>query len=211
MKEIDTYGIHWIEPLEGSGQWFWGTDYSSGDLYEAENLFKKGYSVEPNRLVFVHYPEGEVIEPVLAEPGQYFEKPIYDNGRFIMLLVDFPLAKINIIAYKPETKKISSLVTLPLAVAENCRNLALRLSPLMLVRQSDDKFQILWPENKSFPIGSTECFYFRKEEKLYFSAWYEDPDYRVEIIIRDFDTGKVIKKMPGSIRLMPDGQQWLLL
>lgn len=82
MKEIDTYGIHWIEPLEGSGQWFWGTDYSSGDLYEAENLFKKGYSVEPNRLVFVHYPEGEVIEPVLAEPGQYFEKPIYDNGRF---------------------------------------------------------------------------------------------------------------------------------
>ena len=108
MKEIDTYGIHWIEPLEGSGQWFWGTDYSSGDLYEAENLFKKGYSVEPNRLVFVHYPEGEVIEPVLAEPGQYFEKPIYDNGRFIMLLVDFPLAKINIIAYKPETKKISS-------------------------------------------------------------------------------------------------------
>lgn len=144
--------------------------------------------------MFVHYPEGEVIEPVLAEPGQYFEKPIYDNGRFIMLLVDFPLAKINIIAYKPETKKISSLVTLPLAVAENCRNLALRLSPLMLVRQSDDKFQILWPENKSFPIGSTEGFYFRKEEKLYFSAWYEDPDYRVEIIIRDFDTGEVIKR-----------------
>ena len=69
----------------------------------------------------------------------------------------------------------------------------------------------LWPENKSFPIGSTEGFYFRKEEKLYFSAWYEDPDYRVEIIIRDFDTGEVIKKMPGSIRLMPDGQQWLLL
>ena len=66
-------------------------------------------------------------------------------------------------------------------------------------------------ENKSFPIGSTEGFYFRKEEKLYFSAWYEDPDYRVEIIIRDFDTGEVIKKMPDSIRLMPDGQQWLLL
>ena len=116
-----TYGIHWIEPLEGSGQWF-GALITVAEIYtRRENLFKKGYSVEPNRLVFVHYPEGEVIEPVLAEPGQYFEKPIYDNGRFIMLLVDFPLAKINIIAYKPETKKISSLVTLPLAVAENCR------------------------------------------------------------------------------------------
>ena len=164
MKEIDTYGIHWIEPLEGSGEWFWGTDYSSGDLYEAENLFKKGYSVEPNRLVFVHYPEGEVIEPVLAEPGQYFEKPIYDNGRFIMLLVDFPLAKINIIAYKPETKKISSLVTLPLAVAENCRNLALRLSPLMLVRQSDDKFQILWPGTKVFRLDLQRAFIFEKKK-----------------------------------------------
>ena len=81
-----------------------------------------------------------------------------------MLLVDFPLAKINIIAYKTRDKENFSLVTLPLAVGENCRNLALRLSPLMLVRQSDDKFQILWPENKSFPIGSTEGFYFRKEE-----------------------------------------------
>ena len=37
MKRIETQGITYIEPLDGSrGAWYWGTDYASGDLYEAE-------------------------------------------------------------------------------------------------------------------------------------------------------------------------------
>ena len=35
-------GISYIEPLEGSAEWYWGMDYTSGDLYEAEELFKDG-------------------------------------------------------------------------------------------------------------------------------------------------------------------------
>ena len=41
--------------------------------------------------------------------------------------------------------------------------------------------------------------------------WYEDPDYREEVLVRDFKTGKVLKRMPGTICSMPDGQKWLLV
>ena len=33
------------------------------------------------------------------------------------------------------------------------------------------------------------------------SEWYEDPDYRDEVLVR----------MPGSIWPMPNGQKWLLV
>ncbi len=32
MKRIETQGITYIEPLDGScGEWYWGSDYASGD------------------------------------------------------------------------------------------------------------------------------------------------------------------------------------
>ena len=54
MKKIDTQGITYIETLEGSKDWYWGTDYTSGDLYEAEELFKQGHPINQNRLLFIH-------------------------------------------------------------------------------------------------------------------------------------------------------------
>ena len=40
MKRIITNGITNLEPLPGSSEWYWGTDYASNDLYEAEELFR---------------------------------------------------------------------------------------------------------------------------------------------------------------------------
>ena len=43
MKRIETQGITYIEPLDCSrGEWYWGSDYASGDLYEAEELSGTG-------------------------------------------------------------------------------------------------------------------------------------------------------------------------
>ena len=39
-------------------------------------------------------------------------------------------------------------------------------------------------------------------------VWYEDPDYREEVLMRDYDTGEVLEQIPGSLRSMPDGQRW---
>lgn len=64
MKTIVTDGITYIEPLAGSQEWYWGSDYIHGDLYETEEVYHDHYPVKCNRLVFVHYPDDRIAEPV---------------------------------------------------------------------------------------------------------------------------------------------------
>ena len=83
----------------------------------------------------------------------------------------------------------------------------------MLTRQgNENKFEIIYPNKMQFQIGDHESFYFRKDDHLYFSVWFEDEDeeYREEVIIRDINTGDIIEKKAGAITVMPDGQVWLL-
>lgn len=52
MITIATHGIAYIEPLDGSCEWYWGSDYTHGDLYEAEEAYHGHHPVNCNRLVF---------------------------------------------------------------------------------------------------------------------------------------------------------------
>ena len=82
----------------------------------------------------------------------------------------------------------------------------------MLTRSAhDNKFQILWPERRDFAIEYHEIFEFLEGNRLYTSVWYEDPDYREEVLVRDYNTGEVLERIPGNFRRMPDGQSWLLV
>lgn len=216
LKKIETQGITYLEPLHGSWEyrsreWYWGMDYTSGDLYEAEELFRQGHPVNQNKLLFVHYPDGKVFQPVIAKEGQYFGRPVYDQGKIVILLVDFPAGKIQILQFDGDSEQGGVLANLPLSITEDCYNLLLRESPLMLTRQAmDNTFEILWPETARFKIGDRESFAFRSGERLYFSAFCEEPEYREEVIVREMNTGKVLDRIDGSLMLMPDGQRWIL-
>ncbi len=212
MKRIITNGITNLEPLAGSSEWYWGTDYASGDLYEAEELFRSGHPIRKNRLILVRRPEGTVYEPVHAKPGQYLGRPVYHNGQVVLLLVDFPQEKIHILIFRETDGTTEPLAMLPLSIVEDCYNLMLEASPLILTRSAhDNKFQILWPERRDFAIEDHEIFEFLEGNRLYTSAWYEDPDYREELLVRDYDTGELLERIPGNFRRMPDGQNWLLV
>lgn len=50
MKRIITNGITNLEPLPGSSKWYWGSDYASNDLYEAEELFRSGHPIDKTDL-----------------------------------------------------------------------------------------------------------------------------------------------------------------
>lgn len=212
MKRIETQGIAYIEPLDGSrGAWYWGTDYIHGDLYEAQELFQDGHPVTQNKLLFVHYPDGKAVQPVTGKSGQYFGRPIFYEGKIHILMVDFPAGTIQILAFDDELDQIVPVAEIPLSAVEDCYNLMLETSPLMLVRQGmEDSFQLIWPERVSFPIGEREAFLFREGGKLYFSAWEEDPEYREEILVRSMDTGAIVERIPGTLMSMPDGQRWIL-
>ena len=209
MKKIKTNGIYYLESFNGTSEWYWGMDYIHGDLYEAEEIFQDGYPVKGNRLIFVHYPDGEVKEPILAKDGQYFGVPFYYENQIVILLVDFPVGEIKIINYDGSDCK--EIVTLPLTIAKDCYNLLLKGSPLMLTRQGGENyFEILWPEKVKFKMGDCESFYFRDGKKLYFDSWDAEDEDKDEIVVRDLDTGEIVERIPGSFMPMPDGQQWIL-
>ena len=210
IKRINTGGIAYLEPLTGSCEWYWGTDYTSGDLYEAEELYRDGHRIKQNRLIFVHYPDGMVFEPVRAREGQYFGRPAYDGSCPVILLADFPAGKIRLLLYNDFCSEVTPIMTLPRSAVEDCYNLMPHVSPLCLTRQTADRFQIVWPDKADFAIHPAESFCFRDGDRLYFSRWYEDPDYREEVVVRRMPDGEVIEQFRGSLNAMPDGQHWLL-
>ena len=212
MKRIITNGITDLEPLAGSSEWYWGTDYASGDLHEAEDAFRSGHPIRKNRLLLVRRPEGTVYEPVSPKSGQYLGRPAYHDGQVVLLLVDFPQEEIHILIFRETDGTTEPLAVLPLSIVEDCYNLMLETSPLMLTRSAhDNQFQILWPERRDFAVEENEYFAFLEGNRLYTSVWYEDPDYREELLVRDYNTGEVLERIPGNFRRMPDGQNWLLV
>ena len=209
FKTISTGGIGHLAPLSGTGEWLWGTDCTSGDLFEAEELYRNGHRIRQNRLILVHRPDGRVEEPVAAGEGRYFGVPVWDGGAIVILLADFPAEELRLLRFDGGSG-LSPIVTLPLASVPDCYNLMPHVSPLMLTRQAENRFQVLWPERADFPIHPSETFCFRAGDRLYFSRWYEDPDYREEVVVRRFPDGELLRQLRGSLNEMPDGQQWLL-
>ena len=210
MKTIDLNGMTNMEPVrDGTGEWYWSTDYIHGDLYEAEELFRMGHPVQSNRLYLIHYPDGAVYEPVPPETGQYLGYPVYDNGAVALLAVNFVEGVIRILRFKAgETCEVERL---PLSVVKNCYNLILCANPLSLTRQAgDNTFELVWPEQIRFSIEERETLNFREGDKLYFTVWHEDPDYREETVVRDLRDGTILERFPGDIRIMPNGEKWLI-
>ena len=211
MKILDLHGITNLTPVRGTEEWYWASDYIHGDLYEAEELFHDGHPVQSNRLYLIHYPGGIVYEPVPPVAGQYLGYPAYDNGTLALLLVNFPENSIRILHFDPKAERTQQTALLPLSAAENCYNLILHTALLSLTRQpNDNTFQLIWPEEVCFPIEARETFLFRDGDKLYFSIWYEDPDYREETIVRSLSDGAILERFPGDVRIMPNGEKWLV-
>ena len=210
-KRLNTNGISYLERIPGTEKWYWGMDYTDGDLYEAEELFKENHRIKCNRLIFVSYPEGKVYEPMRVREGQFLGKPVFYEDEIYFLLVDFKSRDIFIFKCSEDMTSASMFTRIALDEVKDCYNLMLEISPLTLVRQgSENRFQVVWPDKGNFPIEPSESFDSRDGDKLIFSRWFEDPDYREETIIRTYPTGEIVKSVRGSILEMPDGQKWLL-
>ena len=208
MKTIETNGISYLERL--GGDWYFGTDYTLGDLYEAEEVFRSGGTVKPNRVIFVRFPEGKLTEPVRLGENQYFGRPFWLDGSIYLLLADFGRGSLQILNCGREAEAAAAIAELPLSEVRDCYNLLLSGSPLMLTRQGgENRFEIVWPRKLSFPIGNTESFLYREGERLFFSRWFEDPDYREELVVRAPD-GSILEIAQGSVFSAPDGESWLL-
>ena len=211
MKEIRSRGNDYLEKvLYGDGTWYYSMDFPSGDLYEAEEIFSDGKIPSGTALFLISYPDGKVYEPLPKHEGVVIETPIWAEDAVCLLSVDFPNGLIMIHKFFPDTRQVSKIAELPLSEVKDCYNLKLHAEPLTLSRQGqDDVLDIVWPEKGSIKMGPHESFFLRKGEKLVFSSWEEDPDYRTETVIRDL-SGNELSRMDGDIYVMPNGEWWHL-
>ena len=209
---IDAGGACFITRVsEENNEWFFSIDNPGGDLYEAEEIFRLKGEVEGTTLQLFRYPSGEKFVPVPKKNGICLENPVMHDGKISILAVDFVRRRITIKGFDCADHTVTVTAEMSLDETEDCYNLMLHEHPLTLTRQPNDgMFYIIWPERISFPVGTRESFYHRDGDKLYFSRWFEDPDYREETVIRDVNSGKIVSVFPGSMYVMPDGDKWFL-
>ena len=65
MKIIETNGITYLEKFDCCSEWYWGTNYTSGDLYEAEEIDEAEENV---KMIF-----NEPIHDLSIENGEIIE------------------------------------------------------------------------------------------------------------------------------------------
>ncbi len=211
MKIFDFNGTTGAKQLTGTDKWYYVTDYPYGDIYEAEEIKKAGKSFIGNTVRLICYPEGEVFIPIDPREDLAVGEPEYLDGSIYMLAVDFNVETIAIYRFCCVSHKTKTVMSMSLHDVENTYNLRLHTSPLTLSRQPNDgQFEIVWPDRKTFSVDSKESFYLRDGDRLYFNTWYEDPDYHDETVIRSYETGEFIEKVPGDFQKMPNGEIWYL-
>lgn len=199
------------EPIEGTQEWFSCSECVEPfcDLYEAEEIVKSGAVFQGVTQHLVHFPDGQVYSLFPLKKNVYVERPVWNNDELFFESVDFEKRVIDIYGYKPSDNRLRQVDQIGLDEVTDCYNLKLEVSPLMLGRSGNDGFyEIIWPQRKKIAIGETEGVCFRDGDKLYCSAWVEDPYYHEMSIIRDINTGEIISKKSGTVCRLSNNVFW---
>ena len=212
MKESDVSGIAGMQPVRGgTDSWYYVLDGTYGDLYEAQEIYGYRGEIGGSRFFLIRHPDGAVFRPLPAVPDTVAGEPVYHENRISFPAVDFSSGEIRIYTFGCGSGKTEETAAIPLDAVKDCYNLRLFGSPLTLTRQGNDgTLELIWPQRKTFRIGTRESFYHRDGNELYLSDWFEDPDYREETVVRDAETGAVLRRMPGDVLVMPNGELWHL-
>ncbi len=217
MKKIKTDGISYIKLVPGANSdWYYGSDFEQGDLYEAETAFKDGIRIKGRKFCLVHYPDGTVCHPVAEKDGSYCGECVFEKNGIYILNVDFNKSIIQIIRFDCADHTTTVHAEMPLSDVKDCYNLRLEVSPLTLTRQcvGDNEFEIVWPEKVKLKMDDHDSFFLRDNDRLFFSRWHEEGDgadyrYWVETVVKDLN-GDVLEMLKGDVMLMPNGEIWNL-
>lgn len=234
IREIKGLENGFFERVEGTSEWYYAHISSNAfcDLYEAEEIVNDGDTFVGMGCALIHYPDGKVFKPFEIRENIYVEKPVFLDGKIYFLEVDFDKKVMRVIYIDSEElisgnfedskesnedkfcnisiENINHVeAEISLSEVEDCYNLMLKISPMMITRAGNDGyFEIIYPEKKRYNIDVREGFDFRNGDDMYFASWDENPEYEDFIVVRDYESGEVKSVEKGSIFRMPNGEMW---
>lgn len=215
MKFLEINGLKDVcpEKVEGTEEWYYCklAQDTFCDLYEAEEIVNEGNIYQGMNCVLIHYPDGTVYSPFSLKQNTYVEAPVFWEGLLYFLVADFEARQIQIVSFDAKKYVKDVIAQISLDEIGDCYNLMLRVAPVTLIRyEKEEVLEIVWPEKKKIEMAENEVLIFRDGKDLYFSAWYEEPDYHEKTIVRDMDTGETKQCYDGQMHRMPNGDIWIL-
>lgn len=216
-KEFSEVKGDYVEEIPGQGRF----GYSLSDIedfFEIEETIKVGGSFRGSVIRFYDYQTGEVYLPFDQKTNTSYGKPIYIDGSFYILQVDFDEGLANIYKYYPgeSLDKIASYKIKDLSTY----NLGLIGNELHLISQDDESLEIYYPYRKTVKLATNETVLLIDGGLVYINAWIEegwdyekdragdDYHYYDKLIIKDM-ASNIISERIGNLYQGPDGTWWL--
>lgn len=100
---------------------------------------------------------------------------------------------------------------MPLSKGGDLINIKILQNSYILVKyeNTEDTANIIYPDEKCIHLEENEGLISLSGNMLVSSKWIEDPDYREEIIIRDYETTEITERKDGYAAVMPNGEIWM--
>ncbi len=204
-NRVDIYA----EQIDGSDKWFYCQVPNS--VYP-NDLLDTDYEFEGTRLIILNI-QGEMYEPIKREKNVYLSNPFYnvDESEFLVIRIDFNNQVIQLIKFSTMLIDDPTVIfEMPLQNGGDLINLLVVRNSDILAKYEDEKFNMFYPYKTSFNLEEKESVYAVNNDKFICSRWFENPDYKEEIITRSIPDGKIIDRKPGYAEIMPNGELWLL-
>lgn len=210
IRELNGCEKVYPEKIDGTSEWFY-CNLSGG--VDVEDILDFQNEYMGNKVYLINI-SGKIFEPIKQENNIYLSNPIYnvDDHAFAIIKFDFNKKTIQIIKYDIETDNCSVAGEVPLSKGGDLINICILQNSYTLVKHeiSNDSVIILYPVEKRIQLEENEGLVLLNDNKFISFKWIEDPDYREEIIIRDYETNEVIERKDGFNVIMPNGEFWML-
>lgn len=224
FRTINNINKCYLASFEETNEWFFiiyekGKDgWCHFNLWDVQNAKLGNTKIPRMGLKFIHFPSGDVFEPVKPRDDLFVSVPVFSGGEISYLTVDFLDKKIRIHTFSTSTKEIVIIKDFELDTMVDYQNLQLTGEPLTLFTFDDvDSFEILYPERLSIKLNQSPSLICRIGDNLYFYEWKENPKTPKDVVEpENFEyvtevnivTGKR-HRIQGTLTLMPDGSYWL--
>lgn len=211
-KQFHGYEKLYPENIDGTTEWFY---CKQPDFLDVEDLLETpdNFIFEGNQVFLINI-SGRIFEPIQQEHNVFLSKPIYnaDDNALAIIKYDFSKECIQIVKYDIQTDSCSVIGEVPLSKGEDLINVRILQNSYVLIKHEfiEDITNILYPVEKQIQLEKNEDLFLISDGRLISSKWIEDPDYREEIIVRDFNTTEIITRKNGYVSIMPNGEIWML-